>query len=512
MKRTSLALVVCALVACGDDDGTADVGVEDAGVDAPLMDGGTDAGDPDAGDPDAGDLDAGEDAGDPDAGDPDAGDLDAGSDAGDLDAGADAGDPDAGFDAGSDAGFDAGPTDCPTDCSELDDECNMGVCNTTTFVCETSPLGVGIACGDATDDECTMPDTCDGAGTCLSNHIAADTPCGDATVTECDLADTCDGAGTCGTNLVAAGTPCGSATPDVDCNLADTCDGTGLCDTNVAMDGDACSDCPAGLPLCAGCMTGVCEDVPGSTCIQGTLMLATPVMGDTSTAFSFYDPSCGGPSDANDHIYEFTAPSEGFFSFDTIGSAYDTVLSVHMGADDCTGVGEIACNDDIGGGVLQSEALVRLASGDRVTVNVNGFNTESGMYTLTATQIVDTCPTATDLGMATGDMVAMGMNASGSDLRGTTCQGNTGQEVYFTWTAPADGTYTFSTNGSDYDTVLAILDDCGVAGAELACDDDGGTGLQSSVTIPMTSGETVIIQLDAFGTNTGNYVLGIRAS
>ena len=521
MKR-GIFLACIALVACGDDDSTP----VDSGTDTmPMIDGGIDA--PVI--PDTGTGDAGPDA----------------------------------------------PTDCPTDCSELDDDCNVGVCNDTTFECEAQPVTEGTACGDATDDECTMPDTCDDSGVCQPNHVAADTACGDATETECDLpdtcdgagvcgtnpvaadtacgdptetecdlADTCDGSGTCGTNLVAADTACGDATEtecdladacdgagacdtrlvaagtacgdatETGCDLADTCDGVGACATNVLADGDPCDTCPAGAPYCAGCNASMmCEDIPGgTTCIQGTITLGTPITGDTTTAMggmTFFDPSCGGGSDANDDLYVFTAAADGFYVFDTFGSAYDTVVSVHLGAG-CDGADEIACNDDAGG-TSQSQVSVPLSAGERVTVNVNGFGTDSGAYTLNSAMLTDTCPSAADLGTATGADVSMGMNAGADDVRDTSCQSNTGGEVYLQWTAPAAGDYTFDTSGSDYDTVLAILDGCDIGATELACDDDGGTGLTSSATLTLAADQTVIIQIDAFGTGTGTYTLNITA-
>jgi hypothetical protein len=80
--------------------------------------------------------------------------------------------------------------------------------------------------------------------------------------------------------------------------------------------------------------------------------------------------------------------------------------------------------------------------------------------------------------------------------------------VTWTWTATATRTYTFSTTGSAFDTVLYVLDDC--AGPELACNDDTPPGNTSSVSVPMTAGQTVIVVVDGYGTASGSYNLRVQ--
>jgi hypothetical protein len=80
--------------------------------------------------------------------------------------------------------------------------------------------------------------------------------------------------------------------------------------------------------------------------------------------------------------------------------------------------------------------------------------------------------------------------------------------VTYEFTAPADGTYTFDTVGSLYDTVLYVLDGC--EGAELDCDDDSAVGTQSEVVLTLTAGQTVIVVVDGFSSNSGDYVLNVQ--
>lgn len=85
-----------------------------------------------------------------------------------------------------------------------------------------------------------------------------------------------------------------------------------------------------------------------------------------------------------------------------------------------------------------------------------------------------------------------------------------------TWSfeAPATGTYTFDTLGSvGYDTVLSVLDGCG--GATLGCSDDTVPGAiqQSTVTVDLVVGQTVIVVVDGWGAASrydGDYVLAVH--
>ena len=45
------------------------------------------------------------------------------------------------------------------DCSGEDDECNQGLCNASSGICEKSPLSNGTLCGSGEDTECTNRDT-----------------------------------------------------------------------------------------------------------------------------------------------------------------------------------------------------------------------------------------------------------------------------------------------------------------------------------------------------------------
>lgn len=84
--------------------------------------------------------------------------------------------------------------------------------------------------------------------------------------------------------------------------------------------------------------------------------------------------------------------------------------------------------------------------------------------------------------------------------------GDDGQDWGYTWVAPATNGYTITTQGTDFDTVLFILDgDCN--GDVLACNDDiSFDNLASQVYVELEEGQEVVIVVDgadAYAMGTG---------
>lgn len=85
-----------------------------------------------------------------------------------------------------------------------------------------------------------------------------------------------------------------------------------------------------------------------------------------------------------------------------------------------------------------------------------------------------------------------------------------GATVWYMFTAPTAGTANFSTEGSDFDTVLALYTGTSVDSlAVLGCDDDSGPGTLSEMSLPVQSGATYYLQAGGFGGRAGNLVLTV---
>lgn len=232
--------------------------------------------------------------------------------------------------------------------------------------------------------------------------------------------------------------------------------------------------------------------------------------GDTTSAASDYGMSCGfDTATTGDQQVEFTAISAGDYTFDTFGTAHDTVLGAFSTGDCAT---QIACNDD-SGGFLQSSITVTLSAGETILINVDGYAGDVGPWILNTTYAPPgVCAADFALGSAVGAAVATGdTTGATNDFDGATCGGGQASgDIAYTWTAPGSDTYTFSLDGSAYDTAITIQS---TTCSELACDDDGGVGTQSLVTYTATAGEQLLIVVDGFGSSAaGAYTLAIYDS
>lgn len=83
-----------------------------------------------------------------------------------------------------------------------------------------------------------------------------------------------------------------------------------------------------------------------------------------------------------------------------------------------------------------------------------------------------------------------------------------GRSVWFRWTAPASGVWSFETAGSDFDTLLAVYTGSGVATlAPVAANDDSGGLFTSSASFSAFQGTTYFIAVDGYGAESGNISL-----
>lgn len=106
-----------------------------------------------------------------------------------------------------------------------------------------------------------------------------------------------------------------------------------------------------------------------------------------------------------------------------------------------------------------------------------------------------------DLGNSTEFDLATA-TAEGDDYQLSSCDGvelgTHGPDYGWTWTTPATTGYSFSTAGSSFNTVLAILKtDC--TGALLACNDDISVDNNASgVYLKLAEGEQIVLVVDGY--------------
>tara|TARA_R110002096_G_scaffold100339_14_gene222447 strand:- start:3731 stop:5230 length:1500 start_codon:yes stop_codon:yes gene_type:complete len=90
------------------------------------------------------------------------------------------------------------------------------------------------------------------------------------------------------------------------------------------------------------------------------------------------------------------------------------------------------------------------------------------------------------------------------------CEPTAGNDVWFVAQANANGTATFDTCGSSFDTVLEVFDGTGGCGAlvSLGCNDDS-CGTRSLVTVNVTPGLLLYVRVGGWNLNTGSFVLNV---
>ena len=212
----------------------------------------------------------------------------------------------------------------------------------------------------------------------------------------------------------------------------------------------------------------------------------------------------------NSAWWSWTAPSNGFFKIDTIGSNFDTYLSVFTGPA-VNNLTLIGANDDGGGGVASLYNL-NATAGTTYRMAVDGWGSNSlGSINF---NIAPTAPPNDNFGNRIG-LTGATANTTGSNIRATGEGGEPTQNgptnsVWWSWTAPSSGSYTFDTIGSNFDTWLSVYTGSAVNSLSLiGADDDTGGNLTSKLTRNVTAGTTYQIAVDGYGGNIGQIQLRV---
>ena len=114
-----------------------------------------------------------------------------------------------------------------------------------------------------------------------------------------------------------------------------------------------------------------------------------------------------------------------------------------------------------------------------------------------------------DARVISGEGTYTGSVRSGDQLA-TQCSGG-GFDAVFQWQTSIGGNYTFDTIGSNFDTVLALYDDCDGSQTELVCDDDSGGFPESFFASQVQADRLYYIVVSGFDADdTGSFSLNIE--
>ena len=230
------------------------------------------------------------------------------------------------------------------------------------------------------------------------------------------------------------------------------------------------------------------------------------------------EPAHAGNAGGRSVWWSWTSPSNGLVTLHTEGSNFDTTLAVYAGSqvDKLT---RIASDDDSGDGVT-SRLIFNAVEGNTYQMAVDGFDGQSGTLKLGLQLSEPALPPGNDhfaqrtsVAGVNGVVNASTLGASREGGEPAHAGNPGGRSVWWTWTAPTTGTVVMSTDGSDFDTVLAVY-----AGNSLealswvASDDDSGEGTQSRVSFMASSGSQYQIAVDGFEGDGGSARLSIAQS
>ena len=111
------------------------------------------------------------------------------------------------------------------------------------------------------------------------------------------------------------------------------------------------------------------------------------------------------------------------------------------------------------------------------------------------------------------EVVNVGMPVNGATAGESTASGNcrtaSGPEAIYRLQVLGGGPVCLTTEGSDFDTVLYVRTDCADAATEVACNDDNGMGLRSTVELDAEAGVTYFVFVDGYSLGQGEYILTV---
>ncbi|MEM9379115.1 MAG: hypothetical protein AAGB93_04125 [Planctomycetota bacterium] len=227
------------------------------------------------------------------------------------------------------------------------------------------------------------------------------------------------------------------------------------------------------------------------------------------------------PGLTTDVWVRWTAEGSGSVTIDTCaGATFDTALAVWRGAD-CDSLLPLGCSDDSALCGASGRIRLDIDAGDVLYVQL-GSPASSGGAAGRATLTIDESPgpandECTDPahldGLGSFAFSTVGASTSGFAGGGTCSPGAAAvnQDVFFAWTAPAPGDYSFDTFGSGFDTRLSVHTGADCSAVCVGHDDDT-LGLQSRLVLRnVGAGDAFLVQVGGFGAGSGAALLTIEA-
>jgi hypothetical protein len=214
-----------------------------------------------------------------------------------------------------------------------------------------------------------------------------------------------------------------------------------------------------------------------------------------------------GPWNLSDSVVSWTAPRDGTWHFDTVGSPSDTVVAVFD--DGCFQA--LDCSQDAFGD--WSESRLDLFAGDTVNLAIETSDTAGWVLNVWEGACVD---------LNLGGELSAEASTIGEDTTlavPSSCFSSpsapgVGNDIVFRWVAPSRGVWSFSTEGSGFDTVLSLRRGGCEADVEVCGDDtNDGTALRTYSTVHawLDVGQQVVLAIGGYNGATGTVKLTVSS-
>lgn len=230
------------------------------------------------------------------------------------------------------------------------------------------------------------------------------------------------------------------------------------------------------------------------------------------------EPAHAGAAAASSLWWEWTAPTSGTVSVDTIGSTYDTVLAIYTGS----AVGAltpVAANDNTTGdnnvGTINSRLTFTAQAGTTYQFAVDGKFAQTGLTLLNlgTTPANDAFASpATITGVST-HLTATNANCSRESGEPYISGWLGGRSLWYRWVAPRTGRFQVSAVSADFDPLLGVFTGATLATLNYEAQNAGTTETGALCTFNALAGGTYYFYVDARAAATiGQFTLSLTDS
>ncbi len=230
------------------------------------------------------------------------------------------------------------------------------------------------------------------------------------------------------------------------------------------------------------------------------------------------EPAHAGVAGGSSLWWTWSPPTSGLVSFDTKGSAYDTVLAIYTG-NSLGNLQLVTSNDDSPNGGTTSRATATLSAGTTYQIAVDGKNGASGL-TMLQIGIVPANDAFASAQVVTGQsfgLTANNINASSEPGEPNHAGAAGGHSLWYQWVAPTSGQYQLAVYSADTDMLGAVYTGTALSNLQLIASNDDSTVTNSDALVTFTAvqGTTYYFAVDnsnKSGGLPGNFTLTLADS